>query len=420
MTFPDDPLDITVSVAYEADPLAEPSSWTFTEITSADPVDNMVRPPVVITRGRAGEQGSVGPGSCDFDVINPDGIFSPRNVSGANYGRFGRNTPVRVSVDPGSGAVVRSTALVASWPPRWTGPDIDDHVPVRANGLLRRLGQGQSPLKSALRRSILGSSPLAYWPMEDGSDATLFASGLVGGQSLTPTDLAYVNPGAITGPAGSAPFAQFVASSDTTGGGVRPTALTGFSATRFSVTCVMTGVMPDPAITTCWDLFTVTTDRGHSCYATAYCGTTGGVVGTNYGIDVLFKNISLGFSARAFSFATINPFDGDPHVLVATWTQDGADVDVTMTLDGVAGTADTEAGQTLGTPAFLVGPTTRALTFGDVGNNTGGSVGLGHLAVWGNVTPPDPHEASTGYVGEEAAVRFARLCTEEGIPFDVQ
>jgi hypothetical protein len=60
----------------------------------------------------------------------------------------------------------------------------DRYVKVSAAGPLRRLGQPSSPvLKSTLRRSIptLGSQLVAYWPCEDGTNATSIASGLPGG-----------------------------------------------------------------------------------------------------------------------------------------------------------------------------------------------------------------------------------------------
>jgi len=365
MAFPDDPLDITVSVAYEADPLAEPSSWTFTEITSADPEDNMVRAPVVITRGRAGEQGSVGPSSCDFDVINPDGVFSPRNVGGANYGRFGRNTPVRVSADPGSGAVVRSTALVASWPPRWTGPDIDDHVPVRANGLLRRLGQGQSPLKSALYRVSLAANPVAYWPLEGEGEQTEAPSGLSGQPPIRAvTTFPFVTASA---PAGASSALDMVAAE-----------------------LAISWVVVDKGSTADFQVeFTAVSDLGGATNVLAIQSPAGTFVAGPNTADA----------------------DGEPHHFSYQFTTNGAAVDLNKYVDGVLITSLPGFGTSI----------TNSVTLGLYrGGHTSGTVLLSHVAVLVGISASAGRAAAAdGYAGEEAAVRFARLCDEESIPNDV-
>jgi hypothetical protein len=53
-------------------------------------------------------------------------------------------------------------------------------VPVEANGILRRLGQGMKALDSTLRRRIPSGNPVAYWPMEDGKYATRAWSPIAG------------------------------------------------------------------------------------------------------------------------------------------------------------------------------------------------------------------------------------------------
>lgn len=60
---------------------------------------------------------------------------------------------------------------VSTWPNRWSVDDADRYVPITANGLLRRLGQGAKALDSTLRRRIPSGAPTAYWPMEEAQDA---------------------------------------------------------------------------------------------------------------------------------------------------------------------------------------------------------------------------------------------------------
>lgn len=73
----------------------------------------------------------------------------------------------------------RFTGEVSSWPPSWETGGFNVTVPITASGILQRLGQGQPPLASALRRQSLADTSLrAYWPMEDEPSATSAASAL--------------------------------------------------------------------------------------------------------------------------------------------------------------------------------------------------------------------------------------------------
>src|SRR5258708_2807373 len=78
---------------------------------------------------------------------------------------------------------------VASWPQGWDPSGSEVYVSVTANGLLRRLNQGNRPVVSAMRRywTKVGSPniPVAYWACEDAASATSLASGLPGGLPIT-------------------------------------------------------------------------------------------------------------------------------------------------------------------------------------------------------------------------------------------
>jgi hypothetical protein len=75
----------------------------------------------------------------------------------------------------------RFTGEVSSWPPKWDLSGRDVWVPVEASGIGRRLGQNNPPLRSPLYRElILANAITAYWPMEDSSGATGFASAIGG------------------------------------------------------------------------------------------------------------------------------------------------------------------------------------------------------------------------------------------------
>jgi hypothetical protein len=92
MGFPTDPLKIVTELEING-------VW---QNISADVYN---RDPVVITRGKADEGAVVDPGSCRLTLNNGTskltgivGRYSPRNPRSDLYGKFGRNTPLRVSV----------------------------------------------------------------------------------------------------------------------------------------------------------------------------------------------------------------------------------------------------------------------------------------------------------------------------------
>lgn len=83
-----------------------------------------------------------------------------------------------------SGRSFRFHGELSSLPVAWDTTGADVWVPVAAGGLLRRLGQGDAPLDSAMKRALLSQSgtlaPAAYWPMEDLQGSTAIGSAIGG------------------------------------------------------------------------------------------------------------------------------------------------------------------------------------------------------------------------------------------------
>ncbi|GAB3156198.1 hypothetical protein GCM10027258_62270 [Amycolatopsis stemonae] len=77
----------------------------------------------------------------------------------------------------------RFAGEVSAWPPRWDVTGRDVWVPIEVSGPLRRLGQGQAPLRSPMFRSMTADSQarvIAYYPCEDARDSQQVASGIGG------------------------------------------------------------------------------------------------------------------------------------------------------------------------------------------------------------------------------------------------
>lgn len=162
---------------------------------------------ITMSAGQPNEGTRMDPGACTLQLNNRDGRFSPRNPASPYYGKLGRNQPIRVSVPSGNAKCYRHWGEVTAWPQRWDTTGTDVWVDLQAAGILRRLGQGAAPLQSAMRREL--SSPsrthiFAYWPMEDGTEATAFASAISGASPLAVTGA--VSPGRYSDWAASAPL----------------------------------------------------------------------------------------------------------------------------------------------------------------------------------------------------------------------
>jgi hypothetical protein len=384
--------------------------------------------PVHITGGIGNEGGAASPGSLTLQVnngrskVDPTvvGRYSPRNPHSDLYGKIGRNTPIRVSAKLDDGVMaysVRGVFEVASWPKTWgRAGEADSWVTVQAAGILQRIGQGD-PLTSPLRRAMLTADPLAYWPMEDGANSTAIASGLAQGSPL-----ALVNPSSVAlgvaGADGSASLVEFTATGDTTSGTTSPfdLASVGVSTGKLSIGFVFKATFADTVVSSLWmpirvefDGSTMTSAAGVQVYA----GTTAGARNGIYGFDM---RTGWAHDVAVSFFAGVDPFDGEPHSVLVTWEQDGADVDFTIIVDGVTKTS-TRAAETLGTPRRLYFAEPLAGSLGDTVANTGTKLAIGHGAVWGAAAPTDPYDAMTGYAGETAGRRVERLCGEHGIAF---
>jgi hypothetical protein len=119
---------------------------------------------------------------------NTSGDYSVRLPTSPLYGLVGRNTPIRARVTLNSVTYTRFSGEVSEWPLTWTKKGTA-FVTLQAAGVMRRLGQGDTPLTSAYSRGVTSVvAPLedvtAYWPLEDRVSATQLASGLPDGHPM--------------------------------------------------------------------------------------------------------------------------------------------------------------------------------------------------------------------------------------------
>jgi hypothetical protein len=375
------PLDLTVELEL---------AGVWTDITA----DVYQRDPIRVRVGRSSEGTRAEASRCNLTINNRSGDYSPRNPNGAHYGKLGRNTPLRVTVGASD---VRFIGEVASWPQKWDTGEADVWVPIEAAGPTRRLGQGASALKSTLYRgltSLTVNAPVAYWPFEDGGDATEFASGLPGGEAATGAGAATL--ATFTGFKASAPLPELNGAQ--VGCNVAEYTHTGEHQTRFLLAVPAGGVAAETSVVR---IYTAT---GAAAWWELRVKTDGALIlraMDSEGAE-LFNGGPMGFAVNG-KLLRVSVELEDAGASVTDWN--------VLTLEAGQPTGLSLSGSTA---AGVLGAVRRVGVNSEAGL---GATAFGHLSVQDTITSLyDLHEELNAYTGETAGDRISRLLSEEGIP----
>lgn len=389
--------DIIVQFAFGAEPDGDPDDWSWDDESVYVRQANGAG--VSGHVGSSGESSQSTPTSIQMTLDNRDGRFTPENPLGAHYPNIRLNTPVRVLIDGvgSSPPYELARGLVDEWPPSWSTGAQDAWVSITASGRFRRWANWDA-LESMLRRVLESDGPVAYWPMEDGSDATSFASAL---GHAPMTFLGDVTPSSETAIAGSRAL---------------PTLGPGASTLA---------VVPTYAPTGQWlveqTLYIPTEPAG--AITLLEIATTGTVVlwrvtltpgASTATIDVQGLN-SAGTDVLAFAGAAFDDTDlyGLPLLLSVSAEQNGTSADWAVVIGREGGSSG-------------AGATTASVTVGvvkDVRNNANDNydgISVGHTVVYNDTDAVGLAFHRTyldGDPGESATLRLSRLLTEEGVPF---
>lgn len=293
----------------------------------------------------------------------------------------------------------RFTGEVSSWPTRWE-TKFDVVANVETSGMLRRLTQGASPVRSAMYRELTNSSRtgiVGYWPMEDDASATSFASALPGSAAMKV-------------PAGStlAAYSDWVASAamptftyGTTKARLAPYTATGYIFIRFFAGVPAAGVTGNDR------LFSFTT-TGTARTWSLFVSPAGSLDLRAYDADgtQLFASGFLAFLVN-----------GKPRHVAIELTQNGANIDWTLINYRVDEATLTVSSQT------ATSGTLNANTFGAATEARIGQDGLlngtaiGHVAFASSSSSfAATAGAMIGWNGETSSARIDRLGREEGFP----
>lgn len=287
---------------------------------------------------------------------------------------------------------------VSSWPLKWDLSQADVYTPIEASGILRRLGQGQQPLDSTLRRRI-PSQPnlLAYWPMEEGAGATQAYSPVPGVQPLKLTNTSWASVDTLPS---SSPLPAISPNSGTVDMYGRVPAPSTATPTGWLVRWVYrldtvpTGgpwtFMRALTTGTVWEWYIQSDNTGTRILGNDIDGNSvvNQAVGT--GTDLFNQWIDTRFSLSQ---------SGSTVTWTIAWQDVGGDTgQFSSTFTGSMGRVSAVASPPNGYATALDG------------------MAIGHISVWSAPTTAAYDGAITAYAGESTLTRMVRLSSEENLP----
>lgn len=318
------------------------------------------------------------------------GLYEWRVAGNTNVGTM------TCTIDNFRSDVIRAITPVPEWPVRWDQSSRDVTAPIVGAGILRRLSQGQSALRSPMYRQLPLWSPSGFWPLEDGSDSTAASSAVARVPAGVCSDVTF----GADGPPGAA-------------GAVT------LNNTASSVICTI----PNSPNTTNGYEFMVMFKQSAAVVADAtIClfNATGTVT------QWQLVTVAGGAGVK------LNGFDSTGAAVVATGTAAWTTADPTAwtairlmtTVSG--GTVNWELAWNNATNPVFAG--TNGSYAGSANKLTGatltGLAGMSYSMLWlgANNLPfvtSTFYSVESGFAGELAGNRLARLCDEEGIPLTV-
>lgn len=416
---------IKIEAALGADLTALPSSWTWTDITaywlrSGD---------INIQRGGQSEFDTLHPSRITFALNNSDGRFTSTNPVGAYYGTWGLGTPVRVSINAGSGYVVRGTGFVSQMRHEW--PVIKESfaaVVVTADGIGRRLSQGRKTIQSPLMRLIAASSPVAHWPLNDGPNAIRAASAVTGVPDMLVLPLTTPSIGGGSTASSPSEVVQFAAIPGPPG---HPGPVIDLPSPRGGNWFAVLAATPTPSATGTWvmDMW-LFADPGNAdasgSASSRFQWFTSGTGRTRFYwfTDLVASVPTLTLTAATaddltftnYAFTSPNIFDRSWHYARVVAATSGADIALSIYIDGVL----------VSSPTIVTSSPGGIRTVWINGYGLSGARPLRHLsatsiAIYSSqtVSASSVYDVGRGHSGETSTARFARLTAEEVVASSV-
>lgn len=386
-------------------------SGTWHDLVSADEV--FVDAPVTIRRGLGDESGGwPRPATISARLDNATDKYRTSNPESELYGLAGRNTPMRVSV----GGTVRGIVEASSW----TADQTDNFrrtprrgrawVDVTGGGLLQRTGQRGEPLKSAFRQYNESLTHISgYWPGEQAKGSTDLVSLVSGTGRKTFKSIA---PDSQYRPPGSAPLLDFGQTDDAELGAYPiqgSSATAGFQASWAGRYETLLAAADGGS-----DIFDWATTDGTQWGLYLNYPSTGdvNVVGLDAAGTTIVDATTSAYAAYDWSQWTLLSID---------FQYSGGTTDVWVNWVNAGGTDSGFLHTSYAGEPSVLDWWDMSVFAGVPKGSTVGHVQTADVSSAGgvNLFDADRKAAWYGYLGETAAVRFARLCDLLGIAYYV-
>lgn len=368
---------------------------------------------VAIKRGRADETSQVQPSSVSLTLDNHHGHWTPHSALSPYYGVWGRGVGLRISVHHAGQWHVRFIGAVDEIAPTWPYGDLshgdylgESTVSITASGLLRRLGQGEPPQDTVLRGALAATGPAAYWPMEDGRDASRAASAVPGVGALTMTGVEWADDDSL---ASSRPL-PVLGTTARWQSGVLPTEDTGAWTLAYAYHLPeedFPGEVPGSMLG--WQTTGTAAEWRILVWTDAVNGPTLRTAAVDGDGATLFHQDVL---------LTVLPFTGDWRMLLMRAYEDAGTVYWRLDWCAADGTRVGYARSFTGRLGRITRIATETNEFRRYGASDLAGMTIGHMAVWQQLVIP-PLEALDGYAGENAADRIMRLSADYGVSLDL-
>jgi hypothetical protein len=389
---------LTVRIAYGADVSIASSGWTFTDVSA----EVLTDPPIRIAPGRTGTDSQSTSTKMSLTLKNLSGANTPRRPGARG---LKKGTPIEVIVNSGtSGTVDRFTGFIDGTYQRYDTSGRYAVVDVTAIGILSFIERNTDPLQSVIRRTATGAAILpnvaAYWPGEDGTDATMVASALTGGSPMIRTGSGTISFASNSAFGGSLPLLTLDASCGLVGNVASSPSTTGAIYYRQLLTIPSGGLTDGTILAELW------THNG-SQYKWQLRYASGG--------DLSLRGISTRNTVTSDSGIFGFGLNGKSAYISIELVQSGSDIAYLffariLAADGTA----SATGLVTGTfTSKTVGLCSRVIIAPGFAMN---GCSVGHIGVANNQNWLfSSSNLLTGYNGEGAWDRFLRLCAENGV-----
>lgn len=351
-----------------------------------------------VTRGMDAGAQWPSPSRIECEINNDSLNYDPSRATATLYGIAGRNTRARITLN----TLQRLWAEASEYKPDRTV----EHQPgtgrgrswvkLTAEGVLRRLGSWEEPLRSPMYRTISKrTTSVGHWSLEDDKDAVRVANSLGTGQTATIKGGAVL--GESEGPDGAGTTAKITAGSTISGRFAAASATAGWQVGfSFKMPAV-------PASATYGALLRWNTSN-LNMWLVEVNNTTYRFSVTAYDGTVLWSSTSL-FGSGV-----------EPNVWVTfrmRAVQSGGNVDVQPSWYA-QGTATS-----FGITDLFAGGVGALRSFAQVGDTVMTGTWFSHIfgvtTVADSLTGATAQKVFNGYRGEQAGVRFNRVLAEQGI-----